>query len=295
MGFGRDLGAAVTFGLAATTKHKEAEVEYETRRNQHQRRLNSYNDIQAQVQSGVEAMDAHFVAAQQVLLSTGALTSDINNNVIQGWYKPKEEVETVENNPDYARSSIGAIPAFGLGLGTPALIWTVVGIYGTAATGTAIGALSGAAAGAATAAWIGRAATLGVGGMTAGRIALGPIGAAASLLTLPLGAALAGNRERNYIQRTKDAVRKMGRLEGVVEGCRNRMMPLQPQMAVCTADIQRHTSQLETAIPYTHEAQDIARNLDLDMRKATALKNELVEIIKERDDAMKSLGFTDQD
>ena len=32
MGFGRDLGAAVTFGLAATTKHKQAEVKHETRR-----------------------------------------------------------------------------------------------------------------------------------------------------------------------------------------------------------------------------------------------------------------------
>jgi hypothetical protein len=72
MGFGRDLGAAVTFGLAATTKHKEAEGKDETRRKQHQRCLNSYNEIQAQVQSGVEAMDAHFTAAQEVLLSTGA-------------------------------------------------------------------------------------------------------------------------------------------------------------------------------------------------------------------------------
>ena len=82
MGFGRDLGAAFTFGLAATTKHKEAEVKYETRRKQHQRRLTSYNGNQAQIQSSVEAMDAHFTAAQELLLSTGALTSDVNNNVI---------------------------------------------------------------------------------------------------------------------------------------------------------------------------------------------------------------------
>ena len=102
---------------------------------QHQRRLNSYNEVQAQVQSSVEAMDANFAAAQEVLLATWALISDVNNNVIYGWYKPKEEVESVENNPDYARSSIGAIPAFGIGIGTPAAIWTLVGIYGTAATG----------------------------------------------------------------------------------------------------------------------------------------------------------------
>ena len=105
--------------------------------------MNSYNEVQAQVQSSLEAMDAHFAVAQEVLLSTCALNSDVNNNMIYGWHQPLEEVESVENNPDYARSSIGAIPAFGLGIGTPAAIWTLVGIYGTAATGTAIGALSG--------------------------------------------------------------------------------------------------------------------------------------------------------
>ena len=72
-------------------------------------------------------------------------------------------------------------------------------------------------------------------------------------------------------------------------------MPLQPQIVVTTADMQRHTSQLEMATPNTPEAQDIAHKLDIDMRKAADLKNELVEIIKERDDAMKSCGFTDQD
>ena len=192
MGFGRDLGAALTFGLSSTTRQKEAEAKHENRRQQHQRRLTSYNEVQEQIRSGLETMDAHFTAAQEVLLSTGALTSDPDNNVTYGWYRPHDGVEDIENTPDYTRSAIGTIPAFGLGIGTPATIWTLVGIYGTAATGTAIGALSGAAAGAATAAWIGRAATFGMGGMTAGRIALGPIGVAASLLTLPIGAAIAG-------------------------------------------------------------------------------------------------------
>ena len=82
MRFGRDLAAAMTFGLSATTKHKEAEAKHGDRQKQHERILNSYNEVQAQIQSGVEAMDAHFAAAQQVLLSTGALTGDVNNNVI---------------------------------------------------------------------------------------------------------------------------------------------------------------------------------------------------------------------
>ena len=295
MGFVRDLGAAMTFGLSVTTKHREAETKYGNRRTQHERHLNSYNEVQAQVQSSLEAMDAHFAVAQEVLLSTCALNSDVNNNMIYGWHQPLEEVESVENNPDYARSSIGAIPAFGLGIGTPAAIWTLVGIYGTAATGTAIGALSGAAAGAAAAAWIGRAATLGLGGMTAGRIALGPIGVAASLATLPLGVAISRNRERNYIQQTDEAAHKMACLEEIIKRSRSRMKPLLPQMTVTTADMQLHTSQLKTAIPNTPDAQGIVHKLDINMREAAALTNEVVDIIKERDDAMKSFSFTDED
>ena len=295
MGFVRDLGAAVTFGLSSTTRQKEAEARHENRRRQHQRRLTSYNEVQEQTRSGLETMDAHFTAAQEVLLSTGALTSDLDNNVTYGWYRPQEEVEDMGNTPDYTRSAIGTIPAFGLGIGTPAAIWTLVGIYGTAATGTAIGALSGAAAGAATAAWIGRAATFGMGGMTAGRIALGPIGVAASLLTLPIGAAIAGNKEKNYIRKANEMAGQMTRLEGILDRCRNRMMPLQPRMAVAAADMQRHTGQLEMATAGTTEAQDSARKLDIDMRKAAAIRDELAEIIEERDEAMRSAGFVSID
>ena len=131
--------------------------------------------------------------------------------------------------------------------------------------------------------------------MTAGRIALGPIGAAASLLALPLGAAVAGNRERNYIELTKEASDRMNSLEGILDRSRTRLLSLQPQMAVTTADIQRHTSQLETTEPDTPEAQGIAHRLDIDMRKAATLKNELLEIVKERDDAMKSAGIAKPD
>ena len=294
MGFGRDLGAALTFGLSATTKHKETESKHENRQKQHHRCLNSFNEVQRHNQTNIEGMDAQFAAAQEVLLSTGALTTDVNNNVIYGWFDPEEDIGDVENNQDYARSTIGAIPAFGLGVGTPAVIWTLVGIYGTAATGTAIGALSGAAAGAAIAAWIGRAATLGLGGgMTAGRIALGPIGAATALLTLPIGAAIAGNRERKYIQQTADAAQKMARYEKILDRCRARMLPLQPRMGIATANMQRHTNQLEAATPNTPEAQAIVRKLDRDMRNAAAIKNELVDIIEERDRDLKSAGFAD--
>ena len=49
MRFGRDLAAAMTFGLSATTKHKEAEAKHGDRQKQHERILNSYNEVQAQI------------------------------------------------------------------------------------------------------------------------------------------------------------------------------------------------------------------------------------------------------
>ena len=131
--------------------------------------------------------------------------------------------------------------------------------------------------------------------MTAGRIALGPIGVAASLVTLPLGAVLARNRERNYIQQTDEAAHKMACLEEIIERSRSRMKTLLPRMAVTTADIQRHTSQLRTATPNTSDAQGMVHKLDIDMREAAALKNELVNIVNERDDARKVAGFSNKD
>ena len=131
--------------------------------------------------------------------------------------------------------------------------------------------------------------------MTAGRIALGPIGVAASLATLPLGVAISRNRERNYIQQTDEAAHKMACLEEIIKRSRSRMKPLLPQMTVTTADMQLHTSQLKTAIPNTPDAQGIVHKLDINMREAAALTNEVVDIIKERDDAMKSFSFTDED
>ena len=291
MGFTRDLGAAATFGLSSTTKHKEAQKNFDSRRTLHLQRLNSYNETQAQLQASVDAMDSHFAAAQEVLLSTGALVPDANDNITYGWYKPQEEVEGVDNNPDYKRSSIGAIPAFGIGISTPAAIWTLVGIYGTASTGIAIGTLPGAAAGSATATWIGRAVTMGMGGMTAGRIVLGPIGVAASLVTMPIGAAIAGNRERNYIKQTEEAMKKMDRLEEIISRCRNRMMQLRPRITVTTADLQRHAIQMETTRPGTTEALEIVSKIDADMRKAAEAKNELVEIINQRDKAIQAAGI----
>ena len=114
-------------------------------------------------------------------------------------------------------------------------------------------------------------------------------------MTLPLGAAVSRNRERNYIQQTDEAAHKMACLEEIIDRSRSRMKPLLPRMAVTTADMQRHTIQLKTATPNTPDAQGIVHKLDINMREAAALKNELVDIVNERDDARKAAGFTNED
>ena len=296
MGFGRNLGAALTFGLSATTKQKEAERRHALRQKRHQRIISNYEEAQERCRAALEDMDASFTAAQEVLIASGALDINAADQVVLGWYTPDEGAGDLEGQPDLMRSAMAALPAFGIGIATPAAIWTMVGIYGTASTGVAIGSLSGAAAGAATAAWIGRAATLGLGGgMTAGRIALGPIGLAASLLTVPIGAAVAGNRERNYLRRASELQGQMDDLESIYEECHKAMADLQPRMAVTTANLQHHTSQLKAASPQSQEALDAARALDADMREAATIKDRLIEAIEKRDNDFRESGYLDDE
>ena len=137
MGFARNLGAYATFGLSATTNQKETEREYEERRQRHQNQLAVYNDLLGDLRAAVDAMMARYGAAQEALITTGALVTTQDNTIDYGWYELIQEGEQVDGGPDYTRTGIGAIPAFGLGLGAPAAVWTLVSIYGTAATGTA--------------------------------------------------------------------------------------------------------------------------------------------------------------
>ena len=87
----------------------------------------------------------------------------------------------------------------------------------------------------------------------------------------------------------------MACLEEIIERSRSRMKPLLPRMAVATADIQWHFSQLRIATPNTPDARGIVHKLDIDMREAATLKNELVGIVNERDDARKAAGFSSED
>ena len=295
MGFARNLGAYATFGLSATTNQKEAEREYEERRQRHQNQLAVYNDLLGDLRAAVDAMMARYGAAQEALITTGALVTTQDNTIDYGWYELIQEGEQVDGGPDYTRTGIGAIPAFGLGLGAPAAVWTLVSIYGTAATGTAIGATTGAATITSTAAWIGRAVTFGRGGMMAGGLALGPIGIAASALTVPLGVVIARNREKNYVQQANQAMEKMAILEKIIVESQNELKGLRLNMTLTTDELQRLTTQLREAEPNMPEAGTIVSNLDDSMRATKAHTDDLERLIRERDDAIDSAGLSDEE
>ena len=288
MGFGRDLGAAVTFGLSATTKHKQAEAQLEQRQRHHQNKVGQFKVLQDSVTAAEAKMDEAFAKAQQALLDSGAVTIQ-DGQIVYGWYRPQEAGQA-DYTDNKTQSLIGSIPAFGIGIGTPAAIWTLVGIYGTAATGTAIGALSGAAAGAATAAWIGRAATLGLGGMTAGRFALGPIGAIASLATLPIGAAIAGSKERKFIDAANDAKRQMDKYESILDTTSRKLRQVQPRIDPTTETIRQSTTLLTKAEQQAGK-EAAAHQLNTAMQQAAALKNQLHVIAQEFNQDMLAGGF----
>ena len=268
MGVGRDLGAALTMGLSATTKHKEAQKAHEKRKDADQRRVSTFNEELQRAASSIQRLDGEYTSSRDVLVGSGAMTVDDQGNVNYGWYRPVEGSKMEIHNSDLNQTIVGSLPAFGVLVGAPALTWTLVGALGTAATGTAISTLSGAASGAATAAWIGRAATLGLAGMTAGRVALGPIALLSAPVQVAIGAKVAGNKERRAIQQYQAATKEMDRREGIMSDLKGNLAEHDRQANSTAANLSRHAGQLETAEPGSDQANQAATRLDIDMRQA---------------------------
>ena len=281
MGFLRDAGAALSMGMSTTTKHKDAERAYKERKAQHDPAVTRFNELVIRTYEAVDALEGQYLSARDALISTGALTIDETGNVNYGWYRPFDAAHANDDGPDLKQSAIGSVPAFATAVGAPAAVWTLAGALGTAGTGVAISALSGAAAGAATAAWIGRAATLGLGGMTAGRVALGPIALASLPVQAAIGAKIAGNRERKAIAKYDAAMTEIERREAIVsqhtpslQKCRQRARQLSTAMT-------RHTDQLETAEAGGSAAQDAVARLAVDMEQAESLIRQFVDTIEQ--------------
>ena len=271
MGVGRDLGAALTMGLSATTKHKEAQKAHEKRKDADQRRVSTFNEELQRAASSIQRLDGEYTSSRDVLVGSGAMTVDDQGNVNYGWYRPVEGSKMEIHNSDLNQTIVGSLPAFGVLVGAPALTWTLVGALGTAATGTAISTLSGAASGAATAAWIGRAATLGLAGMTAGRVALGPIALLSAPVQVAIGAKVAGNKERRAIQQYQAATKEMDRREGIMSDLKGNLAEHDRQANSTAANLSRHAGQLETAEPGSDQANQAATRLDIDMRQALGI------------------------
>ena len=268
MGVGRDLGAALTMGLSATTKHKEAQKAHEKRKDADQRRVSTFNEELQRAASSIQRLDGEYTSSRDVLVGSGAMTVDDQGNVNYGWYRPVEGSKMEIHNSDLNQTIVGSLPAFGVLVGAPALTWTLVGALGTAATGTAISTLSGAASGAATAAWIGRAATLGLAGMTAGRVALGPIALLSAPVQVAIGAKVAGNKERRAIQQYQAATKEMDHREGIMSDLKGNLAEHDRQANSTAANLSRHAGQLETAEPGSDQANQATTRLDIDMRQA---------------------------
>ena len=281
MGFLRDAGAALTMGISATTKHKDAEHAYKERQAQHDQAISRFNEDVVRTSEAIDALESEYLSARDALINSGALTIDESGNISYGWYRPFDAARADNDGPDMKQSAIGSVPAFTAAIGAPAAVWTLAGALGTAGTGVAISSLSGAAAGAATAAWIGRAATLGLGGMTAGRVALGPIALASLPVQAAIGAKIAGNRERKAIANYNAAMREMDRRETIVSRCTPSLRECRPMARQVSTTMGRHTHQLETSDVGSQSAQDAVARLAVDMEQAEDLIREFAETIEQ--------------
>ena len=271
MGIGRDLGAALTMGLTANTKQKQAEVEHKKRAAAHERAVGAFNATYHQTGETIQALEATYQSAWGALIRSGAVGIDNVGNLASGWYMPASSLTADDDDPDPKQALVGSLPAFGVSLGAPIAAWTLVGAFGTAATGTAINALSGAAAGAATAAWIGRAATLGTAGMTAGRFALGPIALLSVPVQLGIGYWVSGKREKNAKHRYAQQSREMAGRESLMSEFEQDLLRQRQDANRIIAGLYRHTDQLEREDPDSTEARLAAERMDADMRQAVAL------------------------
>ena len=259
MGKARDLGAALSMGLTATTKQKEAEAKYEARLGVHQRKIDNFNQLHERIIDKMVELATSWEEAKEAILKSGALTVDPEGNLAPGWFTigGAEDIQIPESR-NRKSAAIGSIPSVAAFLGAPAAAWTAVAAFGTAATGTAIGTLSGAAAVTATASWFGRAGIAGAAGLgiRAAPAALGGIGL---LATLPvqgvIGAVIAGKNERTKIKQVDAAITAMNPYDSKIDHYISEMNHLLQDVQQESANLIRTSSRL-SAMMETHGADN---------------------------------------
>ena len=268
MGFLRDLGAAASIGISATTKQKDAEVSFQKAKEKYEKRVEGFNDAAVSACSRFEELEQAWNEAKTAIIESGALTVDPQRNLAWGWYQPPDQPKDPAAPADAAKTVSGSLPGLAAFIGAPATTWTLVGLFGTAGTGIGISSLSGAAFTAATAAWLGRMGISGITGlgMRAAPAVLGGIGLAISLpIQVAIGAKVAGNRERKTISQIKDTTEVIDARHTIIDEMQPRLEDLGSQAREQNLQLLRGTAQLQAVLNIhdkdATETKDAVNNL----------------------------------
>lgn len=292
MGFLRDLGAAATVGISATTKQKQAELRYENWVAGYNRRVEEFNQIVLNTISRFEEMSEAWEEAKATVLRTGALTVDPEGALSYGWFQPVDRPsnQSPGSGVNFSASAAGSIPGLTGLVGAPVATWTLVGVFGTAGTGAAISGLSGAAFTAATAAWLGRLGIAGAAGlgMRAAPLALGGIGLAVGLpIQIVVGANVAGRRERKAIAQIDNAISALRSRDSAMNGFRPEFEDLGARARSMTLGLVRGTTNLQISVdlqgtdsPAAQEAAQALLNLMVDAQDLCADLRNLLERVE---------------
>ena len=251
MGFLRDLGAAASIGISATTKQKDAEISFQKAREKYENRVEKFDHAAVSACSRFEELEVAWNEAKTAIIDSGALTIDPQGNLSWGWFKPTDLPKDPAAPADAAKTVSGALPSIVAFIGTPATTWTLVGLFGTAGTGIAISSLSGAAFTAATAAWLGRLGISGITGlgMRAAPAVLGGIGLVISLpIQVAIGAKVAGDRERKTIGQIEDTSRVINVRHTMMDKMQPRLTDLGNQAREQNMQLLRSTAQLQAVL-----------------------------------------------
>ena len=268
MGFLRDLGAAASIGISATTKQKDAEVSFLKAKEKYEKRVEGFNDAAVSACSRFDDLEQAWNEAKTAIIESGALTVDPQRNLAWGWYQPPDQPKDPAAPADAAKTVSGSLPGLAAFIGAPATTWTLVGLFGTAGTGIGISSLSGAAFTAATAAWLGRMGISGITGlgMRAAPAVLGGIGLAISLpIQVAIGAKVAGNRERKTISQIKDTTQVIDARHTIIDEMQPRLEDLGSQAREQNLQLLRGTAQLQAVLNIhdkdATETKDAVNNL----------------------------------
>ena len=268
MGFLRDLGAAASIGISATTKQKDAETSFQKAREKYENRIEKFDHVAVSACSRFEELEVAWNEAKTAIIDSGALTIDPQGNLSWGWFKPTDLPKDPAASADAAKTVSGALPSIVAFIGSPATTWTLVGLFGTAGTGIAISSLSGAAFTAATAAWLGRLGISGITGlgMRAAPAVLGGIGLVISLpIQVAIGAKVAGDRERKTIGQIEDTSRVINVRHTMMDKMQPWLEDLGSQAREQNLQLLRGTAQFQAVLTIhdkdATETKDAVNNL----------------------------------